>query len=434
MSTLKVDNIIAYSGTHVSGTFSGVFSGSFDSSRIDALEAFSSSLDSTFATDLVVNSLSGAFNSFTAALDNTYATDTQLYPILQSTRSLELLSSSLIGITNGLMAFTAALDSTYATDAQLYQLYQATASLNEQTGSQDLVNLGISSVTGSLIGITNGLMAFTAALDSTYATDAQLLPLLQATASLNEQTGSYATTGSNTFVGNETISGSILISGSIIPSVVDGGYTSSYSLGSSTNAWKELWVSNGSVNFVDPNSGDTASISLNERNVLSVPQIESVGNLNVTGSLGVGAGLSLDGEWAGNESGGIFNIMFPRAHRIYSDYNHGNFVFHSHHPIHFYLTKLFDENAKLNVTGSVKIHGDRAIAGYGTNNPSDTALEVIGNSEISGSVYVSGSNSTIVLPNHSSAPTSPASGALYFNTTDFHFYGWDGGQWKQLDN
>jgi hypothetical protein len=66
-----------------------------------------------------------------------------------------------------------------------------------QTGSQDLVNLGISFVTGSLIGITNGLMAFTASLDNTYATDAQLLPLLQATASiqfatrsLNIQTGS----------------------------------------------------------------------------------------------------------------------------------------------------------------------------------------------------------------------------------------------------
>ena len=203
MSTLKVNNIVAYSGTHVSGTFSGVFSGSFNSNRIDALEAFSSSLDNTFATDLVVNSLSGAFNSFTAALDNTYATDAQLLPILQATRSLELLSGSmigvtnglmsfsssqlavnltlstvtgsLIGITNGLMAFTAALDSTYATDAQLYQLYQATQSLELTTGS--------------LIGITNGLMAFTAALDSTYATDAQLYQLYAETASIKAEIG-----------------------------------------------------------------------------------------------------------------------------------------------------------------------------------------------------------------------------------------------------
>ena len=57
-----------------------------------------------------------------------------------------------------------------------------------------------------------------------------------------------------------------------------------------------------------------------------------------------------------------------------------------------------------------------------------------GNQTITGSLNVSGSNSTIILPNHTSAPASPASGALYFNTTDFHFYGWNGGQWKQLDN
>jgi hypothetical protein len=145
------------------------------------------------------------------------------------------VTGSLIGITNGLMAFTSALDNTYATDAQLYQLYHATASLNTQTGSQDLVNLsistytgsqnvinssvdahilkqatqtgsqdlvnlGISSVTGSLIGITNGLMAFTAALDSTYATDAQLYQLYQATASIQ-----FATASLNTQTGSQDI-------------------------------------------------------------------------------------------------------------------------------------------------------------------------------------------------------------------------------------
>ena len=176
MSTLKVNNIVAYSGTHVSGTFSGVFSGSFNSNRIDALEAFSSSLDNTFATDLVVNSLSGAFNSFTAALDNTYATDAQLLPILQATRSIELTTGSLIGITNGLMAFTAALDNTYATDAQLLPILHATASLNTYTGSNNNV----------------------------------VARILQTTASLNSKTGSYATTGSNQFNGNQTITGSLI--------------------------------------------------------------------------------------------------------------------------------------------------------------------------------------------------------------------------------
>lgn len=134
MSTLKVNNIVAYSGTHVSGTFSGVFSGSFNSNRIDALEAFSSSLDNTFATDLVVNSLSGAFNSFTAALDNTYATDAQLLPILQATASLN--------------TYTGSNDSVVAT------ILQTTASLNSNTGSYATTGsntfIGNQTISGSL--------------------------------------------------------------------------------------------------------------------------------------------------------------------------------------------------------------------------------------------------------------------------------------------
>jgi len=63
-----------------------------------------------------------------------------------------------------------------------------------------------------------------------------------------------ATTGSNTFTGNQTISGSILISGSIIPAVGTGQLTSSFDLGSSTAAWKDIYVSNGSVKFIDSGS------------------------------------------------------------------------------------------------------------------------------------------------------------------------------------
>jgi hypothetical protein len=193
----------------------------------------------------VTGSLIGITNglmAFTAALDNTYATDAQLYQLYQATRSIELTTGSLIGITNGLMAFTAALDSTYATDAQLYQLYQSTRSLELHSGSMIGVTNGLMAYTasnetwkdgvrgeisgieaytaslkgqaivssstqvqnydvfalnsnlytstGSLIGITNGLMAFTAALDSTYATDAQLFQLYQATRSIELTTGS----------------------------------------------------------------------------------------------------------------------------------------------------------------------------------------------------------------------------------------------------
>ena len=63
-----------------------------------------------------------------------------------------------------------------------------------------------------------------------------------------------ATTGSNTFTGNQTITGSILISGSIIPAVGVGQTTSSFDLGSSTAAWKDIYVSEGSIKFIQSGS------------------------------------------------------------------------------------------------------------------------------------------------------------------------------------
>jgi hypothetical protein len=52
-----------------------------------------------------------------------------------------------------------------------------------------------------------------------------------------------------------------------------------------------------------------------------------------------------------------------------------------------------------------------------------------GTSGISGTNGVSG-----IAPNYSTAPNTNQSGSLYFNTVNFHFYGWNGAQWKQLDN
>ena len=166
------------------------------STQIQNYDVFALNSNLYTATGSLIGITNGLM-AWTASLDSTYATDAQLLPILQATRSLEILSGSMIGITNGLMAYTASnqtwrsgiraeidgieawtasLDSIYASDSQLLPLYQATASLN--------------TFSGSLIGITNGLMAFTAALDSTYATDAQLLQLYQATRSLEILSGS----------------------------------------------------------------------------------------------------------------------------------------------------------------------------------------------------------------------------------------------------
>jgi hypothetical protein len=170
-----------------------------------SLQNFTSSqADRNLTLSTVTGSLIGITNglmAFTAALDNTYATDAQLYQLYQSTQSLELHSGSMVGVTNGLMAYTASntslntglrgeVDGIEAYTASLKG--QAIVSSSTQVQNYDVfaLNSNLYTSTGSLIGITNGLMAFTAALDSTYATDAQLFQLYQATQSLELHSGS----------------------------------------------------------------------------------------------------------------------------------------------------------------------------------------------------------------------------------------------------
>jgi hypothetical protein len=52
-------------------------------------------------------------------------------------------------------------------------------------------------------------------------------------------------------VGDAEFSGSVFVSGSIIPNVDGMSSTSSFSLGSPTAAWKDIYVSDGTINFVD---------------------------------------------------------------------------------------------------------------------------------------------------------------------------------------
>ena len=467
--------------------------------------------------------------AWTASLDNTYATDAQLYQLYQATRSLELLSGSMIGITNGLMAFTAALDSTYATDAQLYQLYQATRSIELHSGSMVGITNGLMAYTssnetwkdgvrgevsgiesytsslksaaivssstqiqnydvfalnsnlytstGSIKGELAGIEAYTASLKSAISvsgTNVQIIgdlnvnklnvqyvsssvlvtsgsnkfgdqsndkheftgsvningpinvygtgsfgitnaklelgsvssgvhPFIKTTAAtylrfntgdadrvlihdggllvgdnlslsgyeygftlntlgtaksytnsfgVGNDYGGYITTGYSTgtpndlmVTGNDNlilyagglvsakevvritsgsnllVTGSIFVSGSIIPNVKAGSFTSSFSLGSSTNAWGDIWVGNGSVKFVNPSSGATASIALDANNQLSLENSSFTKGLKVTGSLIVTGSLNVGGtdvtHYIGESYGG--GIVFY----VYDGGKHG---------------------------------------------------------------------------------------------------------------
>ena len=110
----------------------------------------------------------------------------------------------------------------------------------------------------------------------------------QIIAATNE--GQFAITGSNTFKGQQVVSGSILVSGSIIPSTGNGTYTSSFSLGSPTNAWKDLYISHGSIIFVDAQTQETSSFSI-ENNAGGQNTVKYTAAVTASAYLGDGGGL-----------------------------------------------------------------------------------------------------------------------------------------------
>jgi len=175
------------------------------------------------------------------------------------TGSQDLVNRRISSTTGSINTTTASFDSVFL------RISSTTGSMNTQTGSQDLVNLSISTFTGSLRTELNNIEALTASMKAA------------AIVSSSQQITNYFTfakTGSaNTFYGTQTISGSVLVSGSLIPSVGIGQYTSSFSLGSNTNSWKDIWVaSTGNINFLN-NSGvveSTLSSTVNGLSALSL--------------------------------------------------------------------------------------------------------------------------------------------------------------------
>jgi hypothetical protein len=109
--------------------------------------------------------------------------------------------------------------------------------------------------------------------------NADVLPIVDITAdvtnkiTLNDLKGSLGLNLIERSGNNTVLSSSLLTSGSIVPNVEAGSTISSFELGSSIAAWKDVWVSSGSINFIN-NSG-TIQSSLSAYN----------GGVNVSGSL-----------------------------------------------------------------------------------------------------------------------------------------------------
>ena len=120
---------------------------------------------------------------------------------------------------------------------------------------------------------------------------------------LNSLTASLATTGSNTFKSTQTISGSVLISGSIIPNVNGVSTTSSFSLGSPTAAWKDIWVANGTINFINEAGTIQSSLSATSAGLVISGAVVTTNQSSLTGSLLGSASYALTASYALNGGG-----------------------------------------------------------------------------------------------------------------------------------
>ena len=164
----------------------------------------------------------------------------------------------------------------------------------------------LETLSGSYNDFSNSYHTDSASFDGRIiaATNEQDLSYLVTTSSFNSFTQSqnqlnttWATTGSNTFIGNQYVSGTIWMSGSIIP-IADESLTSSFSLGSSTNAWKDIWVSQGTIHFIGSDGAvkDTLSATADGLAMSNLLVTGSIIATSITGSL-----LSTNGVISGSQ-------------------------------------------------------------------------------------------------------------------------------------
>jgi hypothetical protein len=131
--------------------------------------------------------------------------------------------------------------------------------------------------------------------------------ILQATASLNSKTGSFATTGSNQFNGNQTITGSLFVTSTTISDSILLATGSNLTLSSGSN----LYIYNGGFADISGSLRLTGSLSVGFSAGTSELQVLStgvnIGNIStdrhlITGSLIVSASTNLTGSVTINES------------------------------------------------------------------------------------------------------------------------------------
>jgi len=171
-------------------------SASFDS-RIDALDAFSSSLVTNFATVAYVNGVSASLTS-TASFNSYTSSTNAIINGLATTSSLNNLTASINSVSSSVGLLQTFSGSQYKADSASFSSriiaaentgFVTTASFNSFTASTDTKINNLNTISASYLAITQSYYSDSASVDSR----------LDVT----------ATTGSNTFNGNQIINGNV---------------------------------------------------------------------------------------------------------------------------------------------------------------------------------------------------------------------------------
>lgn len=207
----QVDGLLAATSSYAVGSHSDITS----------INTFTGSIQSQVNH---INSVTGSF--LTSAVDGTISGSTQISDLGYITSA----SAASLGFGSGGSVTSAG---TISSSLQIINL-------GFITGSEQSDVTGLNTFTSSIQNTVDGLLAAT----SSYAVGSH-----SDISGLNSKTGSYATSGSNTFIGNQTVSGSIIPESSI------------NDLGSAAAPFRHLYVTSGSVKFMNPDGTEQSAFN-----------------------------------------------------------------------------------------------------------------------------------------------------------------------------
>jgi hypothetical protein len=222
----SVDSRVASNTTDISSSLDKInelyATASNHESRVDELESFSSSLDSTFATDSELANVSASLKNDTVELFST-ASDHETR--IDSIESAIGAGSNIDGRLVSLEAFTGSQETKNNTLGNYTASVDSSLSaLNTFSASEETKNNTLGNYTASVDVSLSALNTFSASEETknntlgvyTASVDVSLSALNAFTESQDNLNNTFATTGSNVFNGTQVITGSLFITNDLV--------------------------------------------------------------------------------------------------------------------------------------------------------------------------------------------------------------------------